>query len=577
MAKFTVDFGAVLDANALAQIVGAPEALIREMLADDETLFNKHRVPKRSGTGYREFLAVIDEPLADALKALERRLADFLVERIPGFPHRNCHGYVKERSIYTNAQLHLRSRVLVRGDIRDFFPSITVGRVTNLFIDLKVPRSTADLLSRFVTYAGTLPLGFCTSPVIANAICFALDTDLTALADGLGYRYSRYSDDLTFSGNAAPPSRIEIASVVEKHGFQLNGRKFRTKFRGQSFYVTGLSVSDPERPRAPRKFKRGLRQELYYAKKFGLLEHLGRKNYASFKSGINQLDGRIRFLNAIEPALSKRLLDQWNDVLKDADEEPIQVARRDQAPREVSLFFDESIIDTPNGQVFFLGCLVTQDTDAIRGQLSDILGSIIADPFATGVKATLEQKGLHWVDVSEDTRSQVVKTISLMPIRVYVAYSQYDGSESFRQIYTRLLGPMLRPRFIALDGCTLNMSFEEHTDLRHEILLGQVTDVYEELTKRNGRRPRELPTVSVVSKLGEPCLSVIDFALGVLGQYASIEAKPPQAGKKTQVGELATKRFERLRAKFRVIRSEISAVVYTRRRPFMPWTKGVAT
>ena len=530
MSTFRVDLKVIRSAADLAQMVGIPSALVTRMLDGDPELFLPHQIPKRGVAGYREVWEVRNEPLADALKSFDSRFQAYAPNVLPGYPHVSCHGYVRDRSIYTNAELHLRSRVLVRADIHNFFPSITTGRVANTFLDLGLPAVTADLLSRFVTFQGTLPMGFCTSPAIANAVSFRLDTDLARLAAEHGYRYSRYSDDLTFSGLAEPPNRITIESELQKHGFVLNRRKFRVKLRGQSFYVTGLSVSEPDKPRAPRKLKRRLRQELRFAEKHGLMEHLGRKDYASFQSGINKIDGRIRFLNSIEPELAAKYLTRWTAILKAADVEPAYAARRDRVPRSVVLFFDESIVDTPKGKVFILGCLVAEDIDAIRRHLSDVLASIVADFFATGEKATLEKKGLHWCDVTEDTRTQIVKTISLMPIRVYVGYSMYPAGADFLQTYRTILGPMLKPRFIALDGAAVSLSFEQHVALKQSVLQEDVTRIYEALEKANSRRPRALPQATIVNKREEPCLSAVDAALAVLGQYATSD-KPAEAGK----------------------------------------------
>jgi RNA-directed DNA polymerase len=155
----------------------------------------------------------------------------------------------------------------------DFFDSISADQVLGSFIRLGSNQNIAALLAKICTLNDRLPQGASTSPIVSNLVCAALDTDLSAFASGQGARYTRYADDLTFSGET-PADAKAIRRIVELHGFKLREDKARTQWRGKSQYVTGLSVADPTGPRAPARMKRRLRLELYYAKRFGLSNHL---------------------------------------------------------------------------------------------------------------------------------------------------------------------------------------------------------------------------------------------------------------------------------------------------------------
>lgn len=565
--------------RGLAQVISTTEQLVHRKMVDDSSLFEVHRIPKRKRGEFREVIEIANEALSDAMKALNTRLLDYIISIQPSYPDPSCHGYIKGRSIYTNAEVHLRARWLVRADIEKFFPTITVARVESALLDLGLPLPASNVLAGFLTFHGSLPLGFPTSPTIANLVCLKLDKQLSELAVTHECKYSRYSDDLTFSGKGSIPSYIEISSILRENEFYLNREKFRIKKRGQVFYVTGLSVSEPDRPRAPHKLKRRLRQELFHAEKRGLRFHLGKKGYNSFQSGVNKIDGRLRFLNAIEPAFAASMLGRWRRILIRDGMEPVHVPRTDRSPRSVTMLFDESIVESSNGPVLLLGCVVTEDLDSIRGELSNLLARVLADPYIDGRKPDLEKKGLHWVDISEDVRTHVVQTISSFTVRAYVSYQLFPKDADFVETYLSLLKPMLGPRFRALDRCIVQLKFEQHQSLKAPVLEKVVREVYSELNQAKSRMPRVQPTVAVVSKIQEPCITVVDAMLAVLGEYAKSDANPidTQQKKRKQSGEHVVNRFERFRAKYRLIRSHSTSEIFTRRNRFEPWRNGDPT
>src|SRR5690606_21772723 len=121
------------------------------------------------------------------------------------------------------------------------------------------------------------------------------------LAGRFACQYTRYADDISISGEALP-LRSDLEELLVRFGFQLNGEKFRITKRGQSHYVTGLSISDPNGPHVPKRMKRVLRQELYYSRKHGVEDHLLRIGYEAHRvqSGVNRLDGIVRYVSYIE-------------------------------------------------------------------------------------------------------------------------------------------------------------------------------------------------------------------------------------------------------------------------------------
>lgn len=159
---------------------------------------------------------------------------------------------------------------------------------------------------------GHLPQGAPTSPMLANLVCAALDSELQCIAAREGLTYTRYADDMTFSGefdnrSAAVDVLRELARVVGGHGFSINAQKTSIAKNGSRKIVTGLSV-DGDALRLPRAYKDKIRQELFFLHKHGLEGHcdrIGQKNQLSY---ILRLAGRIRYASSIEETTGGKMM-----------------------------------------------------------------------------------------------------------------------------------------------------------------------------------------------------------------------------------------------------------------------------
>lgn len=240
-------------------------------------------IPKKSG-GERQIWAPMPR-----LKAAQSWVRREIVEHLP--VHGAAHGFLAGRSILTNARQHVDSRIVVNLDIKDFFPTVTLRRVKGLFRAAGFREQVAMLLAllcteaprRVVEFDGStyflalgersLPQGAPTSPGITNAICLGLDHRLTGLADKLGWRYTRYADDITFSlpsdseGEAAISTLLGTTrTILESEGFQMHPGKTRVCRKGARQKVTGLVVNGDGPPRIPRHRRRMLRAAVHNLK-----------------------------------------------------------------------------------------------------------------------------------------------------------------------------------------------------------------------------------------------------------------------------------------------------------------------
>src|SRR5262249_27997020 len=232
------------------------------------TLSRRFPIPKRNG-----FERAIWAPLP-TLKAAQQWILRNIVEKLP--VHGAVHGFLPGRSILTNAAGHGNARIVVHMDIKDFFPTVTLPRVRGIFRKAGYREQIATLLALICTEAPRevvqhdgkefyvalgprcLPQGAPTSPGLTNTLCLRMDQRLAGIATKLGWRYTRYADDLTFSlpaDHEGPPRTGALLGlvkrIVEKEGFALHPEKTRVARSGGRQKVTGLVVNGVNPPRVP--------------------------------------------------------------------------------------------------------------------------------------------------------------------------------------------------------------------------------------------------------------------------------------------------------------------------------------
>ena len=528
-------------------------------------IFFRHDIPKRNrARGYR---TVWEPAIAGAeFKALARRLESFFRLTLSGFPHDAAYGYRPGRNIRENAARHAGHANLLIVDLLNFFPSISAERIVQLFVSLGVADEIAELLARFVTIDGHLPMGLPTSPVISNAIALPPDIACQALADAAGVTYTRYADDLSFSGNIDLPEIGLIRKIVEEQGFVLADKKTRSSRIGQAHFVTGLSISDPLQPHVPRATKHKLRQELYYATKFGLGDHLrfkGINDARVIQQQVNRIDGTVRFVAHHEPRLSPQIKTQWSEALRVDGMKP-SFAPRGQGRAPFYLFIDEAEIEHEGRTILALGIAVSQNGAELVTAANDALRGALDDLFAAGDREALVKRGLHFTDATEDLRFDYVKRLAQTRFEGYVAFAEYDSPDRYEATYLRLLNAVIKRRLMAAESQFALLRFEQNNKVSSVKIEELIADVFADLKAHDNRRPLEVMTEFVAKP--DAAISAPDFLLGVLGRYLKAPVVVP--GKPVSRDRLM---FERLRDKYRLIFDVTNNVEYSRRRPIRTW------
>ena len=217
-----------------------------------------------------------------------------------------CHpaatGFRQGKSIVDNVRPHLGKKQILKTDLRDFFGSIHQHRVKRAFEQIGYPAIVSEILAQLCCLQKCLPQGSPTSPALSNIIASRMDDRLVGLAKKYNLTYTRYADDLTFSGDFIPEEDFlsKLNTIVLREGFALNVKKTRFVGEGKRKIVTGVSISSGVKLTIPKAKKREIRKNVYFVLTKGVTEHqraIGSKHPVYVKC----LLGQLSYWLSVEP------------------------------------------------------------------------------------------------------------------------------------------------------------------------------------------------------------------------------------------------------------------------------------
>ena len=305
-------------AGALAEwlLLYPPEL---EWFADLKGLGHKTKRPRLTHYRYRVLakgsgaIRIIEAP-KPTLKELQRKILTEILNKIPAHPA--VHGFRRGRSIQTFVSPHVGKRLVLKMDLQHFFPTITGARIQTVFRTMGYPESVADLLGGICTNAVPghgdlyarphLPQGAPTSPALANICAYRVDCRLSGLAQSSGAEYTRYADDLAFSGGEDFEGRegrfsTHVAAIVLEQGFSVNHRKTRIMRQGVRQRLAGLTAN--RRVNVIRADFDRLKATLTNCLRKGAASQ-NREGHPMYRA---HLEGRVGFVESINPAKGRRL------------------------------------------------------------------------------------------------------------------------------------------------------------------------------------------------------------------------------------------------------------------------------
>lgn len=251
--------------------------------------YRKTSIPK--GNGEYRTLHVPD----DFLKTVQSRIASVILSQQPISSYATAYRY--GGSTVKNALPHVGAKEVLKLDIRHFFDNITYWQIKSLvFPEDKFSESIRVLLTMLCVHRDCLPQGAPSSPAISNIIMKDFDNAVGDWCHNHNIKYTRYCDDMTFSGATIPRELKEfVRSELRKMGFFLNDKKSVLVRQGQQMSVTGIVVND--KLAVSSRYKAEVRQSVYYCRKYGVQSHLERKGIKT--SDYDYLQGLLGKVNYI--------------------------------------------------------------------------------------------------------------------------------------------------------------------------------------------------------------------------------------------------------------------------------------
>lgn len=341
----TIDYAKKLDQKKLPVIfstihlaihLNIPSDILSNLIESyNYTYFN---LSKKSGTGVREIMVPNEK-----LKYVQRWINYNILQQV----HLSdaCTGFRPGFSILKNAIVHENAKAIYKVDLLRFFDTITDKRVFGVFKSLGYIENLAYDLAKictsrhkksywaFVNETGisklkhfektnpnVLPQGAPTSPALANIIASRMDERFISLSRALGFRYTRYADDLTFSitNEGEFPNLNIIQKIIHDEGFFINQSKVKFYKRGMKQYVTGLTVTHGTN--VSKHERKEIFKHLYYCKKYGPINHLkhlantndqnGRQHYG-FQ---DWLIGKISFIYSIDKINGLKMFKEFEKI-----------------------------------------------------------------------------------------------------------------------------------------------------------------------------------------------------------------------------------------------------------------------
>ena len=282
----------IFEYRHLSLLLGCNFNYLNKIINCPEKFYRNFSIKKKSG-GEREITAPLPSIMNIQYWIYENILTNVKI-------HKCAHGFTNKKSIITNARLHSGENQLLKIDLKDFFTSIKINRVVSIFKHLGYASNVAFYLAALCCYNEYLPQGAPTSPILSNIVSYKLDNRLFNLAQKFNLKYSRYADDLIFSGDIIPVKFIHyVDEIIKNEGFEINNTKTRLYKNKTKRIVTGISVLKNEL-KIPRDYKRDLKLELNYILKFGIDSHLKKKKIRNYKY-LTSIIGKVNFWLSVEP------------------------------------------------------------------------------------------------------------------------------------------------------------------------------------------------------------------------------------------------------------------------------------
>ena len=257
-------------------------------------LYNSFEIPKKNGA-----MRTITAPFP-ILKRVQKSVLTNLLNTIMAHPAAN--GFCIRKSIVTNALPHTNKKIVANCDITNCFPSVSwplIYRALKTSFENLIGIEAVSLLTDICSKDGALPMGAPTSPALLNIVLYKTDVILSKSSSKFNCDYTRYADDLTFSGDENAIKLIGLAEIsLNKIGLKIDPIKTNIFRRGRRQSVTGLVVNNGVS--VNKKYRKLVRAAAHRIEQNQVPTWLGK---AVTKSSIR---GRIDFINSVQKKVNEK-------------------------------------------------------------------------------------------------------------------------------------------------------------------------------------------------------------------------------------------------------------------------------
>lgn len=284
-------FPIIYNTSHLSALVGYNKTYLKRAALYTKHFYREFSILKKSG-GRRDLL----EPLPSLKEIQNWILTNILYKHKVS---RYAKGYVPNRSIKDHVRYHTNEKLVLTLDIKDFFNTISFNLVENIFLEIGYSKLISNLLTKLCLLEGVLPQGAPTSPFISNIVLINFDNEISKYCAENDLKYTRYADDLAFSGDIKKTALIKLVrGELNKIGLKLNYDKINLMKQNQPQIISGIIVN--KKAQIPKTKRNEIRNIMFYIQKFGLESHLERINETR-PNYLKHLIGRINYLLSLNP------------------------------------------------------------------------------------------------------------------------------------------------------------------------------------------------------------------------------------------------------------------------------------
>jgi len=281
----------IYNPSHFSSLVGYKKEYLKKAALHTSYFYRNFEITKKNGKK-----RPIAEPLP-SLKEIQIWILENILEKVEVSPFAKA--YKPKTSLIENLKFHKNQPKVFTLDLENFFPSIKMEWVEKVFLELGYSKMVSNLLAKLCTKDSALPQGAPTSPYLSNLIFKEADAIISEFCKQRKIKYTRYADDLSFSGDFDENELLDkVTETIKTLHLRINESKTKLMTPDMRQTVTGIVVND--KPQVVFTKRNELRQAMYYIMKFGFEEHRVYKeiNHANY---LEHLLGKINFVLQINP------------------------------------------------------------------------------------------------------------------------------------------------------------------------------------------------------------------------------------------------------------------------------------